>query len=84
MAIRVKKVSLVLCLTGALAGCGTALSCGHEFGAPPERALWCSPIGDLPKLLFSRGQDIQPPADTVQCVETLGEPDCYKVAAGGT
>ncbi len=84
MAIRVKTVPLVLLLTAVLSGCGTALSCGSEFGAPRERAIFCSPISELPKLLFKKGKAIQPPAATVECVATLGEPDCYDVAASGT
>ena len=84
MAIRAKTVPLVLLLTAVLSGCGTALSCGREFGAPRERAIWCSPIGEIPKLLFTKGKAIQPPADTVECVATLGVPDCFAVAASGT
>ncbi len=70
----------LLWLAAALGGCGTGLACNNEFGAPPERALWCAPSSDLSKMLF----DVQPPPppppqETVRCVKTLGERECVPV-----
>ena len=68
----------------ALASFGTAMSCGHEFGAPPERAFWCSDVQDIGKLFRPRVQEAPPPA-SVTCVKTLAEFDCYPntTMAGG-
>ncbi len=81
--MRVKRAPLVLFLTVVLSGCGTALTCGSEFGAPPERALWCSSPGDFAKFFTSTPPPLEVPAETVQCVETLGDRDCFSVAANG-
>ena len=80
--MRVKRVLNALCLTAVLSGCATALSCGNEFGAPPERALWCSSPSDFAKF-FKAPRPVEVPAETVHCVETLGDRDCFPVAANG-
>lgn len=77
--MRVKQAPLVLFLAAVLSGCGTALSCGNEFGAPPEREFWCSSPGDIGKFFRTQAPP-EAPAETVQCVETLGIPDCFPVA----
>lgn len=81
--MRVKRVLNALCLTAILSGCGTALTCGNEFGAPPERELWCSSPGEFVKF-FGRGAPFEPPVETVRCVDTLGDRDCYAIAADGS
>lgn len=76
-----KRAALVLLLCAVLSGCGTALSCGNEFGAPPERELWCSSPGDIGRKIFMRAPPApEAPVETVQCVQTLGIPDCFAVA----
>ncbi|NQV79982.1 MAG: hypothetical protein HQ495_05465 [Alphaproteobacteria bacterium] len=64
----------------ALSGCGTAFSCGSEFGAPPERAFWCAPASDVGKFFEVPPPPPEPQASPVICTKTLGERDC--VAAG--
>ncbi len=81
--MRVKRAPLALFLLAVLSGCGTALTCGNEFGAPPERALWCSSPGDFARFFMTAPPPVEVPAETVQCVETLGEPDCFSVVANG-
>lgn len=81
--MRLKRVLNALILTAVLSGCITALSCGPEFGAPPERALWCSSPGDFANFFMSTPPPLEVPAETVQCVETLGDRDCFSVAATG-
>ncbi len=78
--MRMKRVLNALCLTAILSGCGTALTCGSEFGAPPERALWCSSPGELGKLI-RRAAPPEVPVETVYCVDTLGDRDCFAIAA---
>ncbi len=78
--MRVKRVLNALCLSAVLSGCGTALTCGNEFGAPPEREFWCSSPGDLGKFFRSTPPPVEVPVETVQCVDTLGDPDCFPVA----
>ncbi len=80
--MRVKPAPLVLFLTAVLSGCATALTCGDEFGAPPERALWCSSPSDFVKFFMSAPPPAEAPAETVQCVEPLGDRDCFPVAGG--
>ncbi len=79
--MRTRRVLNALLLTAVLSGCGTALTCGNEFGAPPERALWCSSPGDFAKYFLSTPPPPEVPAETVECVETLGDRDCFPVAA---
>ncbi len=81
--MRVRRVLNALILTAVLSGCVAALSCGPEFGAPPERALWCSSPEDFAKSFTSIPPPPEVPAETVQCVETLGDRDCFSVAATG-
>lgn len=81
--MRTRRVLNALLLTAVLSGCGTALTCGNEFGAPPERALWCSSPGDFAKYFMSTPPPPEAPAETVECVETLGDRDCFAVAANG-
>ncbi len=64
----------------ALSGCGTAFSCGAEFGAPPERAFWCAPASDVGKFFEVPPPPPEPQASPVTCTKTLGERDC--VATG--
>lgn len=81
---RARRLSFVgLALT--LTSCGTALSCGAEFGAPPERALWCAPVGDIEKF-FKVPRTIADPAPSpslpiVTCTETLGDRDCVAASS---
>ncbi len=82
--MRVKRAPLVLFLLFVLSACGTALSGGSEFGAPPERALWCSSPGDFSKFFLVAPPSDEVPAETVECVETLGDRDCFSVAANGS
>ena len=73
----------VLWLGAALGGCGTGLACNNEFGAPPERALWCAPSSDLSKILFEvQPPPPPPPPETVHCVKTLAERDCVPIRPG--
>ena len=60
----------------ALSGCGTAFSCGSEFGAPPERAFWCAPAGEVGKFFEIPPPPADPAPPNVTCTETLGERDC--------
>lgn len=70
----------LLWLAAALGGCGTGLACNNEFGAPPERTLWCAPSSDLSKMLFEvQPPPPPPPPETVRCVKTLGERECVPV-----
>lgn len=64
----------------ALSGCGTAFSCGPEFGAPPERAFWCAPASDVGKFFEVPPPPPQPAPPAVTCTPILGQRDC--VAAG--
>ena len=72
-------VGLALMLTS----CGTAFSCGAEFGAPPERALWCAPVGDIEKFFKVPRTiaDPAPPPPIVTCTETLGDRDCVATSS---
>ena len=75
---RLRRLALVPVLAGILAACGTAISCNNEFGAPPEREFWCAPTNELGK--YFRVKKPRPvPAETIQCVETLGEADCFPI-----
>ena len=71
-----RRFTMFLGLSLALAGCGTAMSCGHEFGEPRERAFWCANVEDIGKLFQPRVQE-EPAPPTVTCVETLADRDCY-------
>ncbi len=82
--MRGKRVPLVLVLTAIVSGCGTALTCGDEFGAPPERELWCASPSELVKYIKKTPPSREVPAETVQCVDTLGDRDCFPVAADGS
>jgi len=74
------RAMAVLWFAAALGGCGTGLACNNEFGAPPERALWCAPSSDLSKILFEvPPPPAPPPPETVRCVKTLGERECVPV-----
>jgi len=64
----------------ALSGCGTAFSCGPEFGAPPERAFWCAPAANVGEFFKVPPPPADPPPPTVECKKTLGDRDC--VATG--
>ena len=77
---RAKRLAFMAVLVGILAGCGTALSCNNEFGAPPEREFWCAPIDELGK--YFRVQDARiTPEEEVECVESLGQNECYPKTA---
>ena len=78
-----RRVFMFVGLGLALASCGTAMTCGHEFGAPPERAFWCATdVQDIGKLFWPRVQE-EPAPPTVTCVETLAERDCYPTTMAG-
>ncbi len=77
-----RRFTLFLGLSLALAGCGTAMSCGHEFGEPRDRAFWCSDVQDIGKV-FKRRVPQEPPPPAVTCVETLADRDCYPNAMAG-
>jgi hypothetical protein len=64
-----------------LTSCGTAFSCGSEFGAPPERAFWCAPAGDVGKFFVIPLPVEDPVPPTVTCTETLGDHDCVAVSS---
>jgi hypothetical protein len=64
-----------------LTSCGTAFSCGSEFGAPPERAFWCAPAGDVGKFFETPLPAADPAPPTVTCTETLGDRDCVAASS---
>jgi len=74
----VRRVVSVLVLS-SLTACGSGLACNNEFGAPPERQLWCSDFENMAKTLFS----VPPPRpvapERVTCVETLGDRECHAI-----
>jgi hypothetical protein len=70
-------VGFVLTLTS----CGTAFSCGSEFGAPPERAFWCAPAADFGKFFVIPLPAVDPGPPTVTCTETLGDRDCVAASS---
>ena len=59
-----------------LTSCGTAFSCGSEFGAPPERAFWCAPASDIGKFLEIPPPAADPAPPSVTCAKTLGDRVC--------
>ena len=59
-----------------LTSCGTAFSCGSEFGAPPERAFWCAPASDIGKFFEIPPPAADPAPPSVTCAKTLGDRDC--------
>ena len=74
-----RAVSALVLLS--LAACGSGLACNNEYGAPPERALWCGDLDNFAKTVFT----VPPPKpvepERVKCVETLGDRMCQPVAA---
>jgi hypothetical protein len=74
-----RALSLVVLLS--LAACGSGMACNNEFGAPPERALWCGDMDNFLKTVFT----VPPPRpvepERVKCVETLGDRMCQLITA---
>jgi hypothetical protein len=64
-----------------LTSCGTAFSCGSEFGAPPERAFWCAPAGDAANFFKVPLPAADPALPTVTCAKTLGDRDCVAASS---